>query len=131
MQDEFGEMARNWESEASGTRSPIPASVTVDLVDEDDELVLTAELPGFDAEDIDVRVTDHTLRLEAEQDTSERTAAGEYITQERRHASAMRSISLPAAVETDAISAEYDNGILTVRMPKSDPVAEGTEIEIN
>ncbi|MEF8786575.1 MAG: Hsp20/alpha crystallin family protein [Haloarculaceae archaeon] len=131
MQEQFEEIARSWGDEQFELEPSMAASVKVDLEDTEDELVLTAELPGFDPDDIDVRVTDRTLRLEAEYEESEEEEGKEFIRRERHRASTVRSISLPEPVETDDISASYNNGILTVRMPKSEPVAEGTEIDIS
>jgi HSP20 family protein len=132
MQELFAEMANNWNGEAFQTSSLTASSANVDLEDRSDEFVLTAELPGFDKGDIDVRVTDRTLRLEAEhEEESTEETDGEYIRRERRQTSVARSIPLPGAVETDDIEATYNNGILTVRMPKSDPLPQGREIDIN
>lgn len=106
-------------------------SVSVDLEDRDDELVLTAELPGFERDDVDVRVTDHVLTVEAEYEESEEETTGEYLRHERHHGSVSRSIRLPQAVATDDIQASFKNGILTVRMPKLEPTDGGTEIDID
>lgn len=128
MQSDFEEMARSWSEESEFVSS----SVRVDLEDRDDEFVLTAELPGFEKEDIDVRVTDRTLRLEAEHaEETEEEEEGEYVRRERHRASAARSISLPEAVEADDISATFNNGVLTVQLPKSEPVTQGKQIEIS
>lgn len=132
MQENVEKMTRSWEDEAFEMTPTVSASVDVDLENRDDELVLTADLAGFDKDDIDVRVADRTLRLEAEHtEETETEADGEYVRRERRRASVARSIRLPEAVETDDIEATYINGVLTVRMPKRDPVTDGTEIEIN
>lgn len=128
MQSDFEEVARNWGDESE----LVSSSVRVDLEDKDDEFVLTAELPGFDKDDIDVRVTDRTLRLEAEHaEETEAEEEGEYVKRERHRASVARSISLPEAVEADDISATFNNGVLTVRLPKSEPVTQGKQIEIS
>lgn len=128
MQSDFEEMARSWSEESAFVSS----SVRVDLEDRDDEFVLTAELPGFEKDDIDVRVTDRTLRLEAEHtEETEEEEEGGFVRRERHHASIARSISLPEPVEADDISATFNNGVLTVRLPKREPVTEGTQIEIS
>lgn len=129
MQENLEKMTRGYEEEPLlATRS----EMRVDVKDEDEEFVLTAELPGFDKDDIDVRMTDRTLQIAAEhEETSEEEPEGEYIRQERRHTAVERSIRLPEAVETDDIEATYNNGVLTVRLPKREPVTQGTEIEVN
>lgn len=134
----FDELRRTFETStqlpesASVSRGlPGTTSVNVDLEDRDDELLLTAELPGFDEDDIDLRVTDHTLHLDAdhEEETSEEED-GEFVRRERRRASVSRSIRLPEAVDVDDISATCNNGILTVQMPKREPGSEGTQIDV-
>ncbi|WP_311172031.1 Hsp20/alpha crystallin family protein [Halobellus ordinarius] len=131
MQEEFDEIARRWDSEELPMEPTTTSSIRIDLEDQDEELVLTAELPGFDSEDIDVRVTGQTLELEAEHEESEKEETSEYIRQERRRASAVRSVPLPVDIEAEDVSASYSNGVLTVRMPKSEPAAETTEIDID
>lgn len=131
MQENFEQMARGYNEEPFMMPSA-PSEMRVDFKDEGEELVLTAELPGFEEDDIDARVADRTLRIAAEhEEETEEETEGEYIRQERRHASVTRSIRLPEAVDKEGISATYNNGVLTVRMPKRDPVTEGTEIDIN
>jgi HSP20 family protein len=126
MQNDFEEMARNWSEEPE-----LVSSTRIDIQDKNHEFVLTAEMPGFDKDDINVRVTDHTLRLDAEhaEETDEKDD-GEYVRRERHHASVARSVPIPEAVETDDISATFNNGVLTVRLLKSEPVTQGTQIEI-
>ncbi len=131
MQSDFEEMAHSWSEESEFVSPSVTSSVRVDLEDRDDEFVLTAELPGFEKDDIDVRVIDRTLRLEAEHaEETEEEEEGEYVRRERHRASVARSISLPEAVEADDISATFNNGVLTVRFPKSEPVTQGKQIEI-
>jgi len=128
MQSDFEEMARTWSEEPE----VVSSSVRVDLEDKDDEFVLTAELPGFEKDDIDVRVTDRTLRLEAEHaEETEEEEEGEYVKRERHRASVARSISLPERVDADEISATFNNGVLTVRLRKSEPMTQGKQIEIS
>lgn len=131
MRENVEEAARVWDTASSETAPHEITSVNVDLEDRDEELVLTADLPGFEKEDIDVRAIDHTLRIEAEhQEESEEETNGRYLRRERRRASVAWSIPLPNAIETDDVSATYNNGILTVRLPKSEPTADGTEIAV-
>ncbi len=131
MQENVEEASRWWDPERSTSEGSGTASVKVDLEDKDEEFVLTAELPGFTKDDIDVRVTDRALRLEAEHEEESETEDGDFVRRERRRASVARSVPLPEAVEADDISATYNNGILTVRMPKREPATQGTKIEVN
>ncbi|QCC49259.1 Hsp20/alpha crystallin family protein [Halobellus limi] len=131
MQENVEEASRWWESEPLVRSDDGSSPMRVDLRDAGDEFVLTAELPGFEKGDIDVRLTDRNLRVSAEREEEERSEDGEYIHRERHRASVSRSIPLREAVETDGVSATYDNGVLTVRMPKTEPSAESTEIDVS
>jgi HSP20 family protein len=108
-------------------------SMAVDLVERDDEFVATVDLPGFDREEVDVQVTDHTLTVEAEHEEateeSDEREEGRYLRHERRRESTRRSIRLPDAVDTGAVTARMNNGVLTVTLPKVE-AETGRSIEI-
>ncbi|MFB6295795.1 MAG: Hsp20/alpha crystallin family protein [Halobacteriales archaeon] len=104
------------------------SSAPVDVRDAGDEFVVTAELPGFEKEDIEVTLADRTLRIDADRD-SETATEGEYIRRERRRESTSRSVHLPEAVAEEGIEASHSNGVLTVTLPKQDAEG-GTQIDI-
>ena len=109
---------------------PETTTVSVDIEDRDEEFVLTAELPGFEKDDIDVRVTGNTFHLEADREAETTESDADFVRRERHRALVSRAISLPSDVQTEDISATYENWLLTVRMPKSEPLTEGTKIEV-
>lgn len=111
--------------------SPAFGTVAIDLVDRDDEFVATVDMPGFDRDEIDVRVTDHKLRIKAErEETLDEEEEGRFIRRERRRESADRSIRLPDDVNTDEVKATMKNGVLTITLPKLEAKeARGIEIE--
>lgn len=132
MQQNFEEAAEMWTPESVRTGLPKTGSIKVDLKDTDEALVLTADLPGFTKDDIDVSVRDRILRLEAtREEEMEEDAEGKYVRRERQRGSVSRSLTLPETVETDEISASYQNGVLTVEMSKAEPETQETEIEIS
>lgn len=131
MQENMERAAEMWDPTASGGELSGASSMSVDLEDRGDELVLIGDLPGFETDDIDVRVKERTLRIAAEHDETAESDEGEYVRRERRRTSVSRSVPLPAAVDTDGITASYNNGVLTVRMPKAEPSSEGTRIDVN
>jgi HSP20 family protein len=132
MQENVENAARMWDPEEfeAGLPRPASAGMSVDLEDTGDDLVLTGDLPGFETEDIDVRVVDRTLQITAERDEETESDAGEYVRRERRHASVSRSISLPEPVDEADVTATYNNGVLTVRMPKRVSDDRGTQIDV-
>lgn len=134
MQENFENAARMWEPEEFDAGLPASATaggMSVDLEDTGEELVLTGDLPGFETEDIDVRVMEGTLQVSAEHEEETEEEAGEYVRRERRQSSVSRSINLPTAIDEEEITATYNNGVLTVRMPKRDAESQGTQIDVN
>lgn len=124
MSEQFGESA-----DPMGILSRESDGVPVDLVEHDDEFVLNADLPGYSREDVTVRVADRRVRVEAERSEATETAKGSYIRNERRHQSVRRSVRLPEPVEANAVTAQMQNGVLTVRLPRHD-TAEAHTVEI-
>ncbi len=99
-----------------------------------DELLLTAELPGMREEDINVDIENNILtrrgeKREAREETEETDEGHRYHVRERRHGSFHRAFTLPWLVEADAIRADFEGGVLTVRLPKA-PEAKSRAIEI-
>ena len=107
-------------------------TVLVDVEDQAEAFVVTADLPGFDREDIDLNLRDDTLELSASQETTEETDTGTYVRRERRRSDVSRSVYLPDPVVAEETSATYENGVLTVTLPKATPEEdEGTDIPVN
>jgi HSP20 family protein len=104
-------------------------SMALDLLERNDAFVVSADLPGFKREDIDIQITDRTLRIEAERETVSDDEAERFLRHERRHESTRRSLRLPEAVDTTEITAEMNNGVLTITLPKL-AVEEAHTIEI-
>lgn len=82
------------------------------------ELVLKAELPDMSREDIDLRVEDFVLTIEGEKKFSGDAKEEQFHHVERRYGTFKRSVSLPETVDAAKVSAEYKNGVLTVRLPQ-------------
>jgi len=107
-------------------------SVLVDLKDRGDAFVVTADLPGFDREDIEVELREDTLELSASSETTEETGTEEFLRRERRRSDVSRSVYLPEPVVAEETSATHENGVLTVTLPKRTAgEGEGTDIPVN
>ena len=104
------------------------APVSVDVAETDDEVVVAADLPGYDAADIGVTVDDRTLTIEADRDEEETATEGRYVRRERRHRGVHRSVTLPTDVDEGGATADYENGVLTVRLPTES--GDGHRIEV-
>ena len=94
----------------------------VDIFDRADAIVLRAELPGLSAEDIDIEVDDSVLTLRGERRFEDTVEEGRYYRLERAYGHFQRSVTLPQGVKADEISATFDQGVLTVRVPKAEEV---------
>jgi HSP20 family protein len=90
----------------------------VDIYETENELVAKADLPEVHEKDIDVRVENNTLTIRGERKFSKEVNEDNYLRVERAYGTFTRSFSLPNTVNTEAIKAEYKNGVLTVSMPK-------------
>lgn len=103
-----------------------------DIKDEGDHYLLEAELPGFEKENIKVSVEDGYMTITAERNSSnEEKKENGYIRRERSYGSFSRSFDV-TSVNTDAIKAEYKDGILALTLPKKDETKPtSTSIEIN
>ena len=92
----------------------------VDIYETKDKLVLKAELPGLREEQIRLRFDDGVLMLEGERKFEKETGDETYHRVERSYGGFSRAFTLPASIAADRISASFDNGLLTVELPKRD-----------
>ncbi|MGD0010393.1 MAG: Hsp20/alpha crystallin family protein [Terriglobia bacterium] len=102
------------ETEVS-TRSWAPP---VDIYETEDAIVLKAELPGIDPQDVEVRVEDNTLYLKGERNFEKEVKEQNYHRIERSYGSFARSFTLPNSISAEKVKAEYKDGLLTLTMPK-------------
>lgn len=105
-------------------------SPKVDVVENADNIVVKAEMPGFNAENVDCRVEGNLLMLRGEYKQENEKQEGQYHMRERRQGNFARSIPLPAEVTTDKAHAEFENGVLTLTLPKNE-AAKPKRISIN
>jgi HSP20 family protein len=115
---------------AAPARSRMPAEV----VETAEEIRIDLEAPGFREEDLEVTLENDVLTVSGEKKASrDEGAAGEYRLAERRYGRFRRSFAVPATVRGDRCAANYENGVLTLRLPKSEeakarriPVGQGS-----
>lgn len=108
-------------------------SVPVDVRETDTEFVVTVDLPGYDADDIELTVTDRQLRIDAERETDvdleTDDEAVRTVRRERTRTTVSRSVRLPDPVDEENVEASLDGGVLTVTLPREHE-EEGRTIEI-
>jgi HSP20 family protein len=91
----------------------------IDVVDTDKEIRVSAELPGMDDKDIEVSLTGDMLTIKGEKKEEKEEKGKDYYRSERSYGSFLRTISLPAEVETAKAEAAFKKGVLTISMPKT------------
>lgn len=104
--------------EANGSsyaRRWIPA---MDLVETDEDLVLRADLPGLDRDDIEIEVKDNTLTVSGERKGEHEEKGEGFYRVERAFGRFSRSLGLPQGIDPGAVRAGFDRGVLEVRIPK-------------
>ena len=115
-----------WRTMANGESIAAP----IDVHETEDELVVTAALPGMKAEDVEITITGQTLTLRGEFKADEEIKREQYLYRERRFGSFNRSLQLPVRVQGDNANATFTDGVLTLRIPKSEEV-KPRQIRIN
>ena len=102
------------------------SSPAIDMYQTDDEVVVKAALPGFKADEVQINVTGDVLVLRGEMKHEEEQKDKAWHIREHRWSSFERSITLPTNVKADKAVADYENGILTVTLPKAEEVKPKT-----
>ncbi|HXV85025.1 MAG TPA: Hsp20/alpha crystallin family protein [Candidatus Binatia bacterium] len=130
MDDFFGRRMRPWWPERwLGAEREEVMAPAVDVYEEKDEIVVKAELPGMDKNDIEVNLSDSQLTLKGEKKKEEKIEEENYFRSERSHGAFLRSVELSTDVQADKVKAAFKNGILEVRLPKTEE-AKAKEIKV-
>lgn len=133
LQRQFAAMGDVWDGEQLDVpKTGIATSrLDVDIADRGDEFVVSADLPGLESDDIDLRLSGDTVHSTAEHERAEHDADEHYLQSERARRAMHRSVRLSEPVDEDAVEATCENGVLTVTLPKAEPTAlEGTKIDV-
>jgi HSP20 family protein len=102
----------------------------VDIYETENELVLKADLPDMNEKDLDIRVENNMLTIRGERKFEQQVKEENYLRVERAYGTFSRSFSLPNTVNTEAIKAEYNHGVLTVQLPKR-AEAKPKQVKVN
>jgi len=121
----FGWPRRRWMMEAKEFLKPL-----IDIYEEKDDLVIKAEVPGMMKDDIEIKLIDNCLKMKGQKKRTDEREDGGYYWSERAFGTFERSIHLPREVVADKISARFCDGVLEVRLPKTEAVKR-KEIKID
>ena len=95
-------------------------SPAVDIFEQEDAVVVKAELPGMNKDNISVELNDGVLRIAGEKKREEKIEKKDYFRMERSVGSFERRISLPSGIETEKTKASFKDGVLEIQIPKSE-----------
>jgi HSP20 family protein len=118
-------------SDRRGEESNLTAwAPSVDIFETEHELVVKADLPDVKPEELDIRVENNILTIRGERKFEKKVDENNYLRVERSYGSFARSFSLANTVNSEAIKADYQNGVLTLSIPKREE-AKPKQIKVN
>jgi HSP20 family protein len=107
-----------------------PWAPAVDIFETENELVVKADLPDVNPQDLDIRVENNILTIRGERKFESKVNEDNYLRIERAYGSFSRSFALANSVKSEAIKADYQNGVLTLSLPKREE-AKPKQIKVN
>ncbi len=105
-----------WSQRSEGF--PVP----LDVIEEEDQYIVKASMPGVNPDDTDITLTDNVLTIKGQTQKESETKESNYHVRERHYGSFMRHVTLPTAVNADEVEATFEHGVLTLRLPKTEAV---------
>ncbi len=118
LQEQFNRFFENRFSTSTEEQTLTAWASAVDVYETENELVIKADLPQVSEKELDVRVENNMLTIRGERKFEQKVKEENYLRMERAYGSFSRSFSLPNTVNTEAVQAEYKEGVLTVTLPK-------------
>jgi len=112
--------SQNQESTTTFPIMSLQGMPKIDLIDRDKELVVKAELPGIDKDDIDISISNNHLSIKAKTCHEEKEEKGDYIHKETTQSEFYRSITLPVNIQDENIKSTFKNGLLELIIPKAE-----------
>ena len=94
----------------------------IDMAETADTIIVKSDIPGIKAEDLEISITGDTLTIKGEMKAEEEINEENYIRRERRRGAFCRSLTIPVPVVTDKAEAEFENGVLTLTLPKAEEI---------
>jgi HSP20 family protein len=135
MQDRMRRMNRLFR-ESYGPEGPEDALTTtsfappVDIYEDEHDITLKLEVPGIDEKDIDVRIDNNTLTVHGERKIEKEEKEENFRRVERQYGSFARSFTLPSSVDPEQVSADYNQGVLKIKLTKK-AEAKAKQIQVN
>ena len=129
-QDQFGRVFSELFGRAAQDSNLTTWAPAVDILENEHELVVKADLPDVDPNDLDIRIENNLLTIRGERRFAKKSSEGNYLRVERAYGSFARSFSLANTVNSEGIKADYHNGVLSLTLPKREE-AKPKQIKVN
>ena len=130
LQEQFNRIFGDGLGRVAEESNLTPWAPAVDIYETEHELVVKADLPDVNPQDLDIRVENNILTIRGERKFENKVNEENYLRVERAYGSFSRSFSLANSVKSDAIKADYQNGVLTLSIPKREE-AKPKQIKVN
>ena len=130
MVDTIREKQDGLERAISDYTSKVPEKLIMDVMEDDENIIVKIDIPGVKKDDIKIDITEDSLGVMAKFKRELEVEDVNYIKRERKHGEANRIIVLPAKIMMDETTAKFENGVLTVTLPKLEK-KESFEIKVD
>lgn len=121
LRREMDRLFNDFMTDTPGSRYENPSwGLALDVAENDSAFVVKASVPGVKRDDLDVTINENTLTIRGEVQADDSFEEGQYHVRERRYGTFSRSMTLPRTIDREAIDADYDNGVLTLTLPKTE-----------
>ena len=130
LQEQINHLFGNGLAHGTEESNLTPWAPAVDIYETENELVVKADLPDVNPQNLDIRVENNVLTIRGERKFESKVNEDNYLRIERAYGSFSRSFSLANSVKTEAIRADYQNGVLTLSLPKREE-AKPKQIKVN
>jgi HSP20 family protein len=130
LQDQINRLFSDAFERTEGESNLTAWAPAVDISENEHELLVKADLPGIDPKELDIRVENNVLTIRGERKFEKKVDQDNYLRVERTYGSFSRSFALANTVNADGIKADYQNGVLTLVVPKREE-AKPKQIKVN
>ncbi|HEY4308709.1 MAG TPA: Hsp20/alpha crystallin family protein [Pirellulales bacterium] len=130
LREEFGDLATNFLTDVSEAWPRGLMVPSLDVSESNGAIEVRMDLPGIKAEEIDVQLTDNILTVSGQRREEKEEKGKTYHRVERHHGSFSRTVALPCSVDEAKVDAQYKDGVLTIKIPKTD-AAKACKIKVH
>ncbi len=120
--DLFNEFDRMFDRPTMPYRTAENWGLALDVIENEDGYTIKASVPGINPDDLEITLEDNVLTIKGEVENNEEINQEQYHLRERRYGSFSRSVKFPVMVNSEAVEASYDKGVLSLNVPKAEEV---------